>query len=165
MTETPNLHLTKDAKTDKYSVERVNANSDKIDTFAGAALERLSALESALRQTEYTTPELHDNTDGKVIIQSGGYLLMGNICVINVRIKTTAQLLGSGIFKNLPTPVAAPVTQDFPASSSVVAVTNHKGLGITITIAGNMVFASSSLPIAADTVICMSAVYPCVLPS
>lgn len=35
MTETPNLHLTKDAKTDKYSVERVNANSDKIDTFAG----------------------------------------------------------------------------------------------------------------------------------
>lgn len=165
MTETPHLHLTKDASTDYYSVERVNANSDKIDTFAGEVSGRVSALENALNQTEYTTPELHDNTEGKVTIQSGGYIMLGNICVINVRIKTTAQLLGAGIFKNLPTPVAAEVTQDFPASSSVVAVTNHKGLGITITIAGNMVFASTSLPIAADTVICMSAIYPCVLPS
>lgn len=35
MTETTNLHLTKDAETDYYSVARVNANSDKIDAFAG----------------------------------------------------------------------------------------------------------------------------------
>ena len=35
MTETTNLHLTKDAETDNYSVSRINSNSDKIDTFAG----------------------------------------------------------------------------------------------------------------------------------
>lgn len=144
-----------DVETAKGTSESLTA---KIGTLANADM-------SNVNLTTYTTPSLHDNTEGKVTIQSGGYLLMGNICVINVRIKTTAQLLGSGIFKDLPTPIAAEVTQDFPASSSVVAVTNHKGLGITITIAGNMVFASSSLPIAADTVICMSAIYPCVLPS
>jgi|GEM_PF-2089295 len=35
MTTTPNLGLTKDGETDLYSVIRVNANSDKIDEFAG----------------------------------------------------------------------------------------------------------------------------------
>ena len=35
MTETTNLHLTKDDPGEFYSVERVNANSDKIDNFAG----------------------------------------------------------------------------------------------------------------------------------
>ena len=163
MTETTNLHLTKDAETDNYSVSRVNANSDRIDTFAGEVSGRVSALENALNQTEYTTPELHDNTDGKVIIQSGGYIMLGNICVINVRIKTTAQLLGSGIFKDLPKPVAAADSEAFPLNSSAVAVTNQKGYGITITKAQDMIFASSSLPIAADTVICMSAIYPCVI--
>lgn len=35
MTTTPNLGLTKDAPNEQYSVERVNANSDRIDNFAG----------------------------------------------------------------------------------------------------------------------------------
>ena len=157
MTETPNLHLTKDAKTDKYSVERVNANSDKIDTFAGAALERLSALESALRQTAYTTPELHSNAQGNVTIESGGYVVLGSICILNCRIKTTAQLTGSGLFANLPLPIAAELT----AGSSVVAAANPKGYGMTITNQRHMIFASSNLPIPADTVICISAVYLC----
>lgn len=42
MTETTNLHLTKDAETDYYSVARVNANSDKIDAFAGQVNTALS---------------------------------------------------------------------------------------------------------------------------
>lgn len=42
MTETTNLHLTKDAETDYYSVTRVNANSDKIDAFAGQVNTALS---------------------------------------------------------------------------------------------------------------------------
>lgn len=154
-----------------YPADKISDVLQDVETAKGSEntlTEKLATLAnddlSNVNLTTYTTPSLHDNTEGKVTIESGGYLLMGNICIINVRIKTTAQLLGSGIFKDLPTPVAAEVTKDFPASSSVVAVTNHKGLGITITIAGNMVFASTSLPIAADTVICMSAIYPCVLP-
>lgn len=128
----------------------------KIGTLANADM-------SNVNLATYTTPSLHDNTEGKVTIQSGGYLLMGNICVINVRIKTTAQLLGSGIFKGLPKPVAAADSESFPFNSSAVAVTNQKGYGITITKSQDMIFASSSLPIAADTVICMSAIYPCVV--
>lgn len=45
MTTTPNLGLTKDAETGElYSVSRVNANSDRIDTFAGDVMEQLAEL-------------------------------------------------------------------------------------------------------------------------
>jgi hypothetical protein len=44
MAETPNLHLTKDASTDNYSVERVNANSDRIDAFAGQTAGSIAGL-------------------------------------------------------------------------------------------------------------------------
>ena len=44
MAETPNLHLTKDATTDYYSVERVNANSDRIDAFAGQTAGSIAGL-------------------------------------------------------------------------------------------------------------------------
>lgn len=44
MTTTPNLGLTKDDDTDLYSVDRVNANSDKIDMFAGWAAAALDNI-------------------------------------------------------------------------------------------------------------------------
>ena len=44
MTETTNLHLTMDAPSEPYSVERVNANTQKLDDFAGETLAALVAL-------------------------------------------------------------------------------------------------------------------------
>lgn len=114
---------------------------------------------AGLYPTTYTTPELHENAEGKVTIESGGYFMLGDICILNCRIKATSQLLGSGIFANLPAPLAA---SGLPDGSSVVAVTNHKGLSLTITNKQQLVVAASNLPIAADTVIAMSAIYPCV---
>lgn len=55
MTETPNLHLTKDATNEYYSVERVNANSDKIDTFAGSVNTALAGKQSTLTWDEAPT--------------------------------------------------------------------------------------------------------------
>lgn len=52
MTETPNLHLTKDAKTEKYSVERVNANTDTIDEFAGTVNDAVSSLAAAVTNAQ-----------------------------------------------------------------------------------------------------------------
>lgn len=127
----------------------------KIGTLANADLSNVSL-------TTYTTPDLHSNARDKVTIQSGGYIMLGNICILNCRIQTTAQLSGSGLLANLPAPVCA---SGLDSGSSVVAVTNQKGLSLTITNQNNLIIASTSLPIAADTVICMSAVYPCVLPS
>lgn len=117
---------------------------------------------AGLHPTAYTVPELHENAEGNVTIESGGYFMLGDICILNCRIKATSQLLGSGIFANLPAPLSASGLAD---GSSVVAVTNHKGLSLTITNKRQLVVAASSLPIAADTVIVMSAIYPCVLPS
>lgn len=114
---------------------------------------------AGLHPTTYITPELHENAEGNVTIESGGYFMLGDICILNCRIKATSQLLGSGIFSNLPAPLAASGLTD---GSSVVAVTNHKGLSLTITNKRQLVAAASSLPIAADTVIVMSAIYPCV---
>lgn len=45
MTYTPNLGLTKDAPTERYDVGRVNANSDRIDTFAGSARADINNLQ------------------------------------------------------------------------------------------------------------------------
>ena len=42
MDVTEHLHLTKDAETDFYSVSRVNANSDRIDAFAGDVIRDLA---------------------------------------------------------------------------------------------------------------------------
>ena len=52
MTETPNLHLTKDARNDHYSVDRVNANSDRIDGFAGETAASLSDLDERVEALE-----------------------------------------------------------------------------------------------------------------
>lgn len=52
MTETPNLHLTKDARNDHYSVDRVNANSDRIDGFAGETVASLSDLDERVEALE-----------------------------------------------------------------------------------------------------------------
>lgn len=52
MTETPNLHLTKDARNDHYSVDRVNANSDRIDGFAGETAASLSDLDERVGALE-----------------------------------------------------------------------------------------------------------------
>ena len=52
MTETPNLHLTKDARNDHYSVDRVNANSDRIDGFAGETAAALSDLDERVEALE-----------------------------------------------------------------------------------------------------------------
>ena len=62
MTETPNLHLTKDADTDYYSVSRVNANSDKIDSFAGEVVTTLGSKVDkvngkGLSENDYTDSE------------------------------------------------------------------------------------------------------------
>lgn len=47
MTTTPNMGLTKDAESGElYSVARVNANSDKIDTYCGENRSRITSLES-----------------------------------------------------------------------------------------------------------------------
>lgn len=114
---------------------------------------------AGLHPTTYTTPELHENAKGKVTIESGGYFMLGDICILNCRIKATSQLLGSGIFTNLPAPLAESGLAD---GSSVVAITNHKGLSLTITNKQQLVVAAANLPIAANTVIVMSAIYPCV---
>jgi hypothetical protein len=114
---------------------------------------------SGLHPTAYITPELHENAEGNVTIESGGYFMLGDICVLNCRIKATSQILESGIFANLPVPLSASGLAD---GSSVVAVTNHKGLSLTITNKRQLVVAASDLPIAADTVVVMSAIYPCV---
>lgn len=114
---------------------------------------------AGLHPTTYTTPELHENAEGNVTIESGGYFMLGDICILNCRIKATSQLLGSGIFSNLPVPLSAIGLAD---GSSVVAVTNHKGLSLTITNKQQLVVAASNLPIAADTVVVMSAIYPCI---
>lgn len=114
---------------------------------------------TGLHPAAYITPELHENAEGKVTIESGGYFMLGDICILNCRIKATSQLLGSGIFTNLPAPLSA---SGLPDGSSVVAVTNHKGLSLTITNKQQLVVAAANLPIAADTVIVMSAIYPCV---
>ena len=52
MTETTNLHLTKDARNDHYSVDRVNANSDRIDGFAGETAAALSDLDERVEALE-----------------------------------------------------------------------------------------------------------------
>ena len=49
MTTTPYLHLTMDDEdTDLYSVERVNANTQKIDNFAAQTASQLSQIQAAV---------------------------------------------------------------------------------------------------------------------
>ena len=60
MTTTPNLGLTKDDITDLYSVERVNANSDRIDNYAGTVNTALAGKASAASVTALTTWETYD---------------------------------------------------------------------------------------------------------
>ena len=48
MTETENLKLTMDAPSEAYSVERVNANTQKLDDFAGAVNTALSEKQGTL---------------------------------------------------------------------------------------------------------------------
>jgi hypothetical protein len=121
--------------------------------------ELFDETKDGLHPAAYITPELHENEEGNVTVESGGYFMLGDICILNCRIKVTSQLLGSGIFANLPSPLSASGLAD---GSSVVAVTNHKGLSLTITNKRQLVVAASDLPIAADTVVVMSAIYPCV---
>ena len=52
MTETPNLHLTKDAPEEYYSVDRVNANSDKIDTFAGSVNSAIAGKQDSINDLD-----------------------------------------------------------------------------------------------------------------
>ena len=152
-----------------WNVATIEATLNDVETAKGTS-ESLTAKIGTLANVDmsnvnlatYTTPDLHENAQGSVIIQSGGYIMLGNICIINCRVKTTAQLNGSGLLANLPAPVCA---SDLDPGSSVVAVTNQKGFGLTITNQNNLVIASTSLPIATNTVICMSAIYPCVIGS
>lgn len=60
MTETINLKLTMDAPSELYSVERVNANSQKVDDFAGETLAALAALTQHSLSKGVTIPEAAD---------------------------------------------------------------------------------------------------------
>lgn len=89
MTTTPNLGLTKDAETGElYSVARVNANSDRIDEFAGEtntalagkqdSISDLDAIRSgaaagatAVQQTEFETDQQRQETEIGVVANAG----------------------------------------------------------------------------------------------
>lgn len=60
MTETANLKLTMDAPSEPYSVERVNANAKKIDTFAGETNAALASLRGETFGLGVTIPEAAD---------------------------------------------------------------------------------------------------------
>lgn len=73
MTETPNLHLTKDAATEHYSVARVNANSDKIDAYAGAVN---TALEG--KQDTLTFDDAPTQSSSNPVKSGGVYTALGD---------------------------------------------------------------------------------------
>ena len=83
MANTTNLDLVKPAGTDKALVSVINANSDKIDAFAGTTNQALSTLNSNLQPTELTvtfdTDKLRDVQAyryGKIVL-CFGYIKAG----------------------------------------------------------------------------------------
>ena len=71
MTTTPNMGLTKDAESGElYSVARVNANSDRIDTYCGENRSRITALENGKQNTlTFDSAPTEDSTNP---VTSGG---------------------------------------------------------------------------------------------
>lgn len=86
MTETPNLHLTKDAPEDYYSVDRVNANSDRIDTFAGDVNTALAGKQDAL--VVGTNLDSEPTAGSQNPVRSGG--------VVNYTFGTAANTIPTG---------------------------------------------------------------------
>ena len=207
MTETTNLHLTKDADTDYYSVSRVNANSDKIDTFAGevstalggkvdkvngkglsendytdsektklaglenyddtALSERVTALETALTQTEWNEPDIHSHNTGQLDVQTGGWIKVGKIAIVSIRFRVKKNEetgddykinINTAVFANLPKAVSSLGG----TGNSCVAVANTIGGYFSITDAGTMIYlANNSAAIPQDTLVSVSAAYLC----
>lgn len=93
MTTTPNLGLTKDAPNEQYSIERVNANSDRIDGFAGDVNSALAAKQdtisdlseirsgaaagsTAVQPTELETDQARQETEIGVVANAGAKNLL-----------------------------------------------------------------------------------------
>ena len=189
MTETTNLHLTKDADTDYYSVSRVNANSDKIDTFAGevstalggkvdketgkglsendysdSEKAKLSGLYTALNQTEWNAAAIHDHSAGQLDIESGGWVKIGKIALVSIRFKVKANEAQGDDYKI----TAGAIFQGLPSAvttmsgtgNSCIAVANNLNMGITVTNSGTMLLLTGNT-IPANTRVYVSAAYLC----
>lgn len=73
MTYTTNLGLTKDAPTERYDVGRVNANSDRIDTFAGEARANINNLQTDLAgKQDLLLYDTEPTENSQRMVKSGG---------------------------------------------------------------------------------------------
>ena len=98
MTTTPNLGLTKDAETGElYSVARVNANSDRIDEFAGTVEGALVSLTSTVNGKTTKTAVYGAGTVITASSDLNDMIAVGNYYVASDAIASTLSNYPSGL--------------------------------------------------------------------
>ena len=140
--------------THKLSADLVD-DTNSINKFATA--EQLQQIETnktnilMFYPTSYTVPTSPPN----ITITSGGYVVCGNMVIVNIRINTTSDLIGvAPLCSDLPIPLGDPA---MPIGSSVVSTSNSKGIAISITTEGVMIVNTNNTLSSGTTII--SAIY------
>lgn len=110
-------------------------------------------LTNGLYPTAYTKP----TSATGIFLQSGGYCMIGNICVVCLRFSdSSAVAANTVIFSDLPIPVK---DSTIAADRILAAVANNKNLEINITSSGNIRLGGTALS-GTNDIITASVVYP-----
>lgn len=134
--------LTGYAKTtgDVAATDTVTAAIGKLETKADTNENNILTLNNALTQTTFSTPTIYNNLG---TIDYGGYMRIGDLIVLNMRITTTADITGT-LCENMPIPVNP---TSIGSGSTVCAVYNNRSIPMAITNAGKVtVVTGSTLP-------------------
>ena len=93
---------------------------------------------NSLFKTEYSAVSIPSAQSSNITIESGGYVNIGRICIVNMRVLFNGAITSGtspvGIFSGLPKAVAA---AGMAQASSVAFMANSRNLNITITDQGN----------------------------
>lgn len=127
--------------TDKITTsDTIDSAIKKLDTRSRTNENNISTLDSSLKQTTFSTPTIYNNLG---TIEYGGYMRIGNLIVLNLRITTTADITGT-LCENMPIPVNP---TSIGSGSTVCAVYNNRSIPMAITNAGKItVVTGSTLP-------------------
>lgn len=130
-------------KQNALSSTQLNAVNSGIESTKVAQIEtnknNISLLTNGLYPTAYTNP----TSATGIFLQSGGYCMIGNICVVCLRFSdSSAVAANTAIFSGLPLPVK---DSTIAADRILIAVANSKNIELNITSSGDIKLGGTAL--------------------